>query len=69
MIDVALSRLAGRKVFFSEEKKQKTFMVLSRDYPAAYAIGIKVFCFFFSKKKCFFCRVDAGRTLKSPHGP
>jgi hypothetical protein len=35
---VVLWRLGkGRKVFFSEEKKQKTFARLSRPYPAAYA--------------------------------
>jgi hypothetical protein len=43
----------GRKVFFSEEKKQKTFMSLSRIYPAAHATRAKVFWFFFPKKNCF----------------
>jgi len=42
-----------RKVFFSEEKKQKTFMSLSRIFPEAYAIDAKVFWFFSSKKNCF----------------
>jgi hypothetical protein len=41
------------KVFFSEEKKQKTFRSLSRFSPAAYAKETKVFWFFFSKKNCF----------------
>jgi len=27
--------MGGRKAFFSEEKKQKTFVALSRFYPAA----------------------------------
>jgi hypothetical protein len=42
-----------RKTFFSEEKKQKTFMSLSRFYPATGVIIIKVFWFFFSKKNFF----------------
>jgi hypothetical protein len=46
------------KAFFSEEKKQKTFMSRARGTirdlagivePAG---ELKVFCFFFSKKKC-----------------
>jgi hypothetical protein len=48
----ALRRLAG-KAFFSEEKKQKTFTSWSGFFPAAYAMVIKVFWFFFSKKNCF----------------
>jgi ABC-type branched-subunit amino acid transport system substrate-binding protein len=45
-----------RKVFFSEEKKQKTFASLSRCSPATYAKRIKVFWFFFSKKNILaFC--------------
>jgi hypothetical protein len=57
----------GRKFFFSEEKKQKTFSRLSRFYPAAYANVAKVFWFFFSKKnallfhraaECRVCRRD-----------
>jgi hypothetical protein len=53
----------GRKFFFSEEKKQKTFARLSRFYPAAYAKVAKVFWFFFSKKNALLfhhaaeCRV------------
>ena len=38
------------KAFFSEEKKQKTFMSLSRFYRAAYAIQAKVFGSFFQKR-------------------
>jgi hypothetical protein len=38
------------KTFFSEEKKQKTFMSLPPIYPAAFIVGLKVFWFFFSKK-------------------
>jgi len=41
------------RIFFSEEKKQKTFMSLSRIYQAAYAKDAKVFWFFFSKKNVF----------------
>jgi hypothetical protein len=47
---------AGRisKDFFFEKKKQKTFASLGSLYPRkAEAKRIKVFCFFFSKKKCF----------------
>jgi iron complex outermembrane receptor protein len=40
-------------LFFSEEKKQKTFGPLSRAYPAEVRQGAKVFWFFFSKKNCF----------------
>jgi hypothetical protein len=39
------------KAFFSGEKKQETFVSLSRFYPAACAQNIKVFWFFFSKKE------------------
>jgi hypothetical protein len=47
-----------REDFFSEEKKQKTFTSLSRFCPAARSKETKVFCFFFSKKKCFLpCRL------------
>jgi hypothetical protein len=45
--------MAEKEVFFSEEKKQKTFMSLSRFSLAAYARETKVFWFFFSKKNCF----------------
>jgi hypothetical protein len=45
--------LAEKELFFSEEKKQKTFMSLSRIYPVAYAKDAKVFWFFFSKKNYF----------------
>jgi hypothetical protein len=41
------------RIFFSEEKKQETFMPLSRFSAEAYAIKTKVFWFFFSKKNCF----------------
>jgi hypothetical protein len=44
------SKSRQAKVFFSEEKKQKTFMSLSRIYPEARAQDVKVFWFFFSKK-------------------
>jgi hypothetical protein len=45
--------MAGkRNVFFSEEKKQKTFVMLSRSYQAAQTPEFaKVFCFFSSEKK------------------
>jgi hypothetical protein len=43
------------KDFFFEKKKQKTFISLGPGVGAAKAArsGAKVFCFFFSKKKCF----------------
>jgi hypothetical protein len=44
---------AEEEFFFSEEKKRKTFMSLSRFSPAAYAKETKVFWFSFSKKNCF----------------
>jgi hypothetical protein len=46
-----------RKIFFSEEKKQKTFMSLSRVYATARAIRRKSFLVLFFKKEllpCFF---------------
>jgi hypothetical protein len=49
----------GRKAFFSEEKKQKTFMSLSRAYPAPCTQETKVFSFFFSKKNCLPCLICA----------
>jgi hypothetical protein len=48
-----------RKVFFSEEKKQKTFASLSRFYPEARAQEAKVFWFFFPKKNSFLATVFA----------
>jgi hypothetical protein len=41
------------RMFFSEEKNQKTFMSLSRVSPAACAQDAKVSCFFSSEKKAF----------------
>jgi hypothetical protein len=40
----------SRKVFFSEEKKQKTFVSLGARQPGHVRQGTKVFWFFFSKK-------------------
>jgi hypothetical protein len=45
------------KTFFSEEKKQKTFMSLSQTHPAACTKITKVFWFFFSKKNCLPCLI------------
>jgi hypothetical protein len=45
--------LDGRKSFFFEKKKQKTFRWLSRAYSADVPQYIKVFWFFFSKKNSF----------------
>jgi hypothetical protein len=45
----AVYRLRGRKVFFSEEKKQKTFTSLSPSYPATQTKDMKVFWFSFLK--------------------
>jgi hypothetical protein len=39
-----------RNVFFSEEKKQKTFVTLGTRQPGHVREGTKVFWFFFSKK-------------------
>jgi DNA-binding transcriptional LysR family regulator len=44
----------GRKVFFFEKKKQKTFIPL-RALPARRAPQAKVFWFFFSKKNILLC--------------
>jgi hypothetical protein len=44
------------KVFFSEEKKQKTFVRLSRPSPAAYAKWQKFFGSFFQKRTAFFLK-------------
>ncbi|HTZ70054.1 MAG TPA: hypothetical protein VMB71_05325, partial [Acetobacteraceae bacterium] len=49
----------ARKDFFSEEKKQKTFISCVQPPVQIGGFGcqpqrIKVFCFFFSKKKAFF---------------
>jgi len=43
----------GRKQFFFEKKNQKTFAYWAR--PCGQSEGVKVFCFFFSKKKTFLC--------------
>jgi hypothetical protein len=41
-------------MFFSEEKNQKTFTSCACAAIVAPAQEVKVFCFFFSKKKFFF---------------
>jgi hypothetical protein len=41
----------GRKQFFFEKKNQKTFAYWARAW--GQSEGVKVFCFFFSKKKTF----------------
>jgi len=41
-------------MFFFEKKNQKTFNCLGPHYPEKpKPYRLKVFCFFFSKKKCF----------------
>jgi inosine-uridine nucleoside N-ribohydrolase len=46
--------LKGRKRFFFEKKKQKTFIPLGLDFSGESRLRLaKVFCFFFSKKKIF----------------
>jgi hypothetical protein len=45
-----------KEVFFSEEKKQKTFARLARFYPAAYANAQKFFASFFQKRRPSFLR-------------
>jgi hypothetical protein len=59
----------GRKDFFFEKKKQKTFGCLAAAYPADVRKGIEVFWFFFSKKNRFLPRprrllVKAGRDIR-----
>jgi hypothetical protein len=41
----------GRKQFFFEKKNQKTFAYWA--HACGQSEGVKVFCFFFSKKKTF----------------
>jgi hypothetical protein len=41
------------KMFFFEKKNQKTFASLSRTHHQHAPEDVKVFCFFFSKKKAF----------------
>jgi hypothetical protein len=48
-----LSGTHRRKAFFSEEKKQKTFMSLSRFYPAAFRQEQSFLGSFFQKKSAF----------------
>jgi len=43
------------KIFFSEEKKQKTFMSLSRLSPAVHAQETKSFLVLFFKKELLSC--------------
>jgi hypothetical protein len=42
-----------RKKFFFEKKNQKTFTNLASVHADQLSPGFNVFCFFFSKKKCF----------------
>jgi LPS-assembly lipoprotein len=49
-----------KKDFFFEKKKQKTFGHLAAASPAAYAIGSKVFWFFFSKNNIFLLLTLSG---------
>jgi hypothetical protein len=54
-LDIARRRICQmpvRKIFFSEEKKQKTFTSLSQTFPQRRIKNVKVFWFFFSKKNC-----------------
>jgi hypothetical protein len=56
----------GRKDFFFEKKKQKTFSHLSRWlFQQRGTELIEVFCFFFSKKKRFSSPVDATAPARS----
>jgi hypothetical protein len=55
--DRRLDRQRKRKVFFSEEKKQKTFDLWRGGSPDYVRQSAKVFWFFFSKKNGFlWCR-------------
>jgi hypothetical protein len=47
------SERQGRKAFFFEKKKQKTFARLSRTFPAANAKWQKFFGSFFQKRTAF----------------
>jgi ABC-type amino acid transport substrate-binding protein/mono/diheme cytochrome c family protein len=58
-------------VFFSEEKNQKTFSMLSRTFQAAHTAAVaKVFCFFSSEKKTFLafflCLAATAATAQAP---
>ncbi len=57
-------------MFFFEKKNQKTFVHSSRVFKQAYQ-DLKVFCFFFSKKKCFCAEFPsaklAGALMKILH--
>jgi hypothetical protein len=44
------SAIHQRRIFFSEEKKQKTFIILGTRQPRHVRQESKVFWFFFSKK-------------------
>jgi hypothetical protein len=55
-------KLTGRKVFFFEKTEQKLLSVALRGVITVShrcpGEQTKVFCFFFSKKKTFFCSIS-----------
>ncbi len=53
-----IGKAVGRKVFFFEKKKQKTFDHLGSALPQARPQVAKVFWFFFSKKNCLLLTVS-----------
>jgi hypothetical protein len=51
---VVAREVSGRKVFFFEKKKQKTFGPFGFGLSGQARLNVaEVFCFFFSKKKAF----------------
>ena len=63
------AREVERKAFFSEEKKQKTFVTAVADSPARHNPGPKVFWFFFSKKNCFLPTCSHAASPAPPPDP
>ena len=60
VILAAMTKTDKRKAFFSKEKKQKTFMSLSRYYPEMRAKDAKVFWLFFQERTaCLPCAAGA----------
>jgi hypothetical protein len=63
---------AGRKHFFFEKKKQKTFVPLPLQFASVFVRGIKdqkSFCFFFFRKRRLFLTYSADPTSTSCNRP
>jgi DNA-binding beta-propeller fold protein YncE len=56
-------------MFFFEKKNQKTFATLGARWGDHPRLRSKVFCFFFSKKKCFLLVLLATHAAAQPLGP